>query len=111
MMRYVYGVPNYRLATIQGRRGLPLPESTQWHMIHQVYLAGIHIFDRMIHHSAGGDPFKNDETPMAVSDLVLMLKASFSKAKESRLELLSYYLTSEATIVLYFTGTALAGET
>ena len=111
MMRYVYGVPNYRLATIQGRRGLPLPESTQWHMIHQVYLAGIHIFDRMIHHSAGGDLFKNDETPMAVSDLVLMLKASFSKAKrKSTRTSVILSRTSEATIVLYFTGTALAGE-
>ena len=70
LLRYEYGVPNYRLAKIQGRLGLTLPESTQWRMITQVAASAGFIFQELVKVAAQGSLMMNDDTKMQVLDII-----------------------------------------
>lgn len=119
-LRYEYGIPGYRLAKIQGRLGLALPESTQWRMITQVKASGEIIFETLVREAASAELLMNDDTRMKILDVTKVLKAeqaAFEQEKKSKKKIRTATRTSTVlaknetrTIVLYFTGTGNAGE-
>ncbi len=119
-LRYEYGIPGYRLAKIQGRLGLALPESTQWRMITQVKASGELIFEALIREAASAELLMNDDTRMKILDVVKKIKdddAAFEQEKKSKKKTRAATRTSTVlakndgrTIILYFTGTGNAGE-
>lgn len=118
LLRYEYGVPNYRLAKIQGRFGLTLPEGTQWRMISQVSTSCGFIMDELIREAARGDLLMNDDTKMKVNDLINKSQVEPSSEQHSTKNAKTSTRTSTVIsknkdgrkITLYFTGEKLAGE-
>ncbi len=118
LLRYEYGVPNYRLAKIQGRFGLALPEGTQWRMISQVSASCGLIMKELIREAARGDLLMNDDTKMLVNDLINKPRAEPSPdqhlTKKSKTSTRTSTVISKNSdgrqITLYFTGEKLAGE-
>lgn len=124
-LRYEYGVPGYRLAKIQSRHGLALPEGTQWRMITQVKASAMVIYAEMIRAAAASDLVMNDDTKMKVLDVIKDLKQKFEaesqkpkvkrkkggkKPRTSTRATTIVAKTDDKTIVLYFTGIGNAGE-
>lgn len=114
LMRFQYGVPNYRLAGIQGNCGVPLPEGTQHQMATQVFAAGIYIFEALIEVAAQGDLFHNDDTRMRISDVLATSRKVSKKGNGGRVSTRTSVIISKSAdgheVVLYFTGSAIAGE-
>lgn len=114
-LRYQYGVPNYRLAKIQSQAGIGLPESTQFRMITQVAASAIPVFEFTIKFAASGRLLMNDDTRMKILDIVRLDPGPPEKGKKktkSRSTRTSTLvaIVGEREVVLYFTGTAQAGE-
>lgn len=65
-LRFEFGVPHYRLAKIQERRGLALPPANQDRMIKQVALSAAPVFDELVKLAADGDLLHSDDTRMKV---------------------------------------------
>jgi hypothetical protein len=114
-MRYQYGVPNYRLAKIQSQAGIGLPESTQFRMIAQVAASAIPVFEFMVKFAASGRLLMNDDTRMKILDLIKIDSEppengrKKAKRRSTRTSTL-VAIVGEREVVLYFTGTAQAGE-
>ena len=114
LMRFQYGVPNYRLAQIQGHNEIPLPESTQNQMALQVFASGIYIFEALITIGAQGDLFQNDDTRARILEVFNSCRKMSKMAKVGRISQRTSIIIAHSTngekIALYFTGSALAGE-
>ena len=114
-MRYQYGVPNYRLAKIQSQAGIGLAESTQFRMITQVAASAIPVFEYMVKFAASGQLLMNDDTRMKILDSLKIDSSPPEKGKKkakrrsTRTSTL-VAIVGEREVVLYFTGTAQAGE-
>ena len=131
-LRYEYGVPGYRLAKIQSRHGLALPEGTQWRMISQVKGAATYVYEELIREAAKAELVMNDDTRMPVLDVIKALKKQAearAAAKATETEKTKkrgkkakghqrkatrtttvVAKTEGRTIVLYFSGVGNAGE-
>lgn len=126
-MRYQYGVPNYRLAKIQSQTGIGLPESTQFRMISQVAASAIPVYEYMIKFAASGELLMNDDTRMKILDLIKKDKSAGEitkdpphepdkkpkkekKKRKSTSTTTLVAIVKDREVVLYFTGTAQAGE-
>jgi hypothetical protein len=70
LLRYGYGLPHYRLAQLQSLIGIPLPSSTQWGMIMQVYYSLRLVWDLILAEAAQAPLFYNDDTRMKVISLL-----------------------------------------
>ena len=66
LFRFWFGVPHYRLAKIQSMMGIPLPESTQYRMLLQVYLAAKPIYYHLVEEAANGRLLMADDTRMTI---------------------------------------------
>ncbi len=127
-LRYEYGVPGYRLAKIQSRHGLALPEGSQWRMITQVKASAEAVYEELIREAAASGLVMNDDTKMKVLDVIKALKKQAEAAKQNPADknkkskkgkkrqrtttraTTIVAKTDGKTIVLYFTGIGNAGE-
>ncbi len=120
LLRYEYGVPNYRLAKIQGRLGLTLPEATQWRMITQAAFSSGLIFTELVKVAAEGSLMMNDDTKMQVLDIIKQAhpppqtsdqkNKTTNERKSTRTSTIVTKTSDGREVILYFTGTAVAGE-
>ena len=114
LMRFQYGVPNYRLALIQGQSGLPLPEGSQHRMMQQVFVSGVYIYEAMISLGAQGDLFQNDDTRMRILDFLATSRKIAKRGDGTRVSTRTSVVVARTPdgheIILYFTGSAVAGE-
>lgn len=67
-LRFEYGVPHYRLAKIQERRGMALPASNQDRMIKQVAYSAAPIYECLAAIAADGELLQSDDTKMKILD-------------------------------------------
>ena len=111
--RYLFGIPHYRLAKIQGRLGIGLPESTQYLMVRQVYEAGLAIYGELITEAAQGALILADDTSMKILDWLNGKGPPTKTTKEPRKTAQTSAIISKSaegrSIVLYLTGDKQAG--
>jgi transposase len=121
ILRYGSGFPFYRLARMQGSMGIPLPASTQWGIVLEIFKIILPVCKEMIRQAAQGEVLYNDDTNMRI--LALMRKGARqkllaesqdeSKQKSERTGVFTSGIVSTREgreIALFFTGRQYAGE-
>jgi len=121
ILRYGSGFPFHRLARMQGSMGIPLPASTQWGIVLEVFQIILPVCKEMIRQAAQGEVLYNDDTDMRI--LALMKKGARqklldgsndeSKQKSERTGVFTSGIVSTREgreIALFFTGRQYAGE-
>jgi transposase len=111
LAKYGFGMPFHRLQNFQACLGIPLPASTQWDKIEagadKIYPA----FEELKRRAAQGRVVHNDDTVMKI--LELLKENEEGRNPDSRKGMFTTGIVSvggEATIALFFTGRAHAGE-
>jgi transposase len=70
LLRYGTGLPFNRLEGLQEGLGIPLPDATQWDVVHEAYHKVAPALEQLITEGAQGDVFYNDDTTMKVLALL-----------------------------------------
>ncbi|HYX38089.1 MAG TPA: transposase [Oligoflexus sp.] len=105
-MRFEYGVPHYRLAKIQERRGMALPASNQDRMIKQVAYSAAPVHETLIRMAADGELLQIDDTKMKI--LNHLKNGQDPPIKETQTTVIISHVRGRA-ITLHVTGPAQAG--
>jgi transposase len=106
VLKYGAGVPFARLAGLQQRVEIPLPEATQWEIVHEVAMVMQPAFHELLRHAAQGEVVYNDDTSVPV--LALRRERVDGRTGVFTSGIVS---TREGRqIALYFTGGKHAGE-
>jgi transposase len=66
VLTYGTGVPFYRLEGLQKNLGIPVPDATQWDVVHRAAKLVAPAFEELIRQAAQGDVLHNDDTPMKI---------------------------------------------
>lgn len=109
MLKYGSGMPRNRLAGLQGRLGIPLPQPTQWELLKKASDSLKPVLKEMLTQAAQGDILHNDDTSMKV------LKIERPEDKSTRTGVFTSTVVSTSAgdaprIALFFTGWRHAGE-
>jgi len=70
LLKYGHGFPFYRLARLQQSVGIPLPSSTQWDLVKELYQKAYPAYDELLRLAAQGDILHNDDTPNKILELM-----------------------------------------
>jgi transposase len=120
LFRYGSGFPFHRLERLQGNMGIPLPASTQWGIVLEIFRLIYPAYQELIRQAAQGEVLYNDDTTMRI--LALMGKArqkllaesndgSSEKSERTGIFTSGIVSTREGReIALFFTGRRYAGE-
>jgi|WetSurMetagenome_2_1015567.scaffolds.fasta_scaffold106450_1 transposase len=121
LFRYGSSFPFHRLARLQASVGIPLPASTQWGIVLEIFKIIYPVYKELIRQAAQGEVFYNDDTKMRI--LALMGKRSeqkllaesneSSKKKSERTGIFTSGIVATREgreIALFFTGRKYAGE-
>ena len=73
--KYYLGLPFYRIERMQSYLGVPLPDSTQWHLIEQTANCVYPIFYYLEHLAAQGIAMFIDDTGVKILSAILEVKA------------------------------------
>lgn len=108
VLKYGSGMPRNRLAGLQGRLGIPLPQSTQWELLKKAADDLNVVLKEMHNQAAQGDVLHNDDTSMKI------LKME-RPPEDTRTGIFTSTIVSTSTedkprIALFFTGRQHAGE-
>jgi len=106
VLKYGAGMPFARLAGLQQRVEIPLPEATQWEIVHDVAMVIQPAFHELLRHAAQGEVVYNDDTSVPV----LALRR---ERVDGRTGVFTSGIVSTIDgrqIALYFTGGKHAGE-
>ena len=124
MLRYGAGTPFYRLAKLQQSLGIPLPDSTQWDVVHSKKKIIELVFNELVKRAANGELLHNDDTTMKVLSLMGKDKEAGEQKKRQHSEAEAdgsadregiftsgiLALSGGRKIALFFTGHRHAGE-
>lgn len=66
VLTYGSGMPFYRLQGLQENLGIPVPDATQWDVVHRAAKLVAPAFEELIRQAAQGDVLHNDDTPMKI---------------------------------------------
>jgi transposase len=105
-LKYGSGIPFYRLESLEGQLGIPLPAATQWEIVEEAAEAIKPAHDELIRQAAQGEVLHNDDTGMRV----LRMERDPS---DERTGVFTSGIVSNGDgrdIALYFTGRQHAGE-
>ena len=111
VMKYEMGVPWYRLAKWQQQIGAPIPESTQWELMVELYNCVAVVFNLLVTLAAQSKLFYQDDTTFKILEVIRENKDKDS-AKE-RTGMLTTGIVAEHDnhlIYLFFSGTNHAGD-
>jgi len=121
ILRYGSGFPFHRLELLQASVGIPLPASTQWGIVLEIFKIIHPVFKELIRQAAQGKVLYNDDTTMRI--LALMGKRAKQKRltesddgstkKSERTGVFTSGIVSTREgreIALFFTGRKYAGE-
>ncbi|MBN2321395.1 MAG: IS66 family transposase [Acidobacteria bacterium] len=121
ILRYGSGFPFHRLQRLQASVGIPLPASTQWGIVLEIFKIIHPVFKELMRQAAQGKVLYNDDTTMRI--LALMGKRAEQKRipesddssarKSDRTGVFTSGIVSTREgreIVLFFTGRKYAGE-
>jgi len=112
-LKYGSGVPFYRLAGLQARYGMPLPESTQYEILQEAAVALRPALDELIRQAAQSEVLHNDDTGMRVLGLKADAEAPDEAVGRPRTGTFTSAIVARVTdhqIALFFTGRRHAGE-
>lgn len=116
LMRYGYGMPFHRLASIQQNVGIPLPSSSQWDLIERSVDTVAPVFTELIREAARGELIHNDDTTARVLELMKKHEPSAGDGVEKEKKRRGIFTTGllsklgERMTALYVTGHAHAGD-
>lgn len=121
LFRYGSSFPFHRLERLQGNLGIPLPASTQWGIVLEIFRIIWPVYKELVRQAAQGEVLYNDDTTMRI--LALMGKRARqkllaesndgSKKKPERTGIFTSGIVSTRDgheIALFFTGRKYAGE-
>jgi hypothetical protein len=109
LLKYGSGVPFYRLDTLQGNLGIPLPPSTQWGIVKEAAELIRPVLEELIRQAAQGKVLHNDDTKARV----LALRRDQPEAGDDRTGVFTSGIVATTEgwkAALYFTGRQHAGE-
>ena len=114
VMRFGYGLPNYRLARMQEMQGVPMAESTQWELMAQTQSVLGLAYEALKVVAAQAHLFHIDDTRMRVQELKRKaVDQAVAKGKSPRKGIFTSVIlamTAEWQVSLYFTGNRYAAE-
>ncbi len=70
MMKYGTGMPFNRMDNMQGNLGIPVPSSTQWDIVHDMYYKIVPVFQTLVWIAGQGDVLYNDDTTVKILELM-----------------------------------------
>lgn len=105
-MRFEYGVPHYRLAKIQERRGMALPAANQDRMIKQVAFSAAPVHEVLVRMAADGELLQSDDTKMKI--LNCLKNGQDPPIKRTQTTVIISHVKGRA-ITLHVTGPSQAG--
>jgi transposase len=108
LMKYGAGMPFYRMEKLQDGFGIPLPSSTQWDIVHNVFQRIEPVYHCLIDKAAQGQIFHNDDTGMTI--LEIEPDPSLNPERTGTFTTGIVVLSGDHKIALYFTGRKHAGE-
>jgi hypothetical protein len=118
LLRYGYGMPSYRLQALQASLNIPMPDATQWDLVHAAWPGPQAAHSELMRQAAQGELLHNDDTPARILSLMTERKkleaagqAPVAKAINTS-GIVSVLRTPEREIkvALFFTGHAHAGD-
>ena len=115
LLKYGAGLPFYRLAGLQKSLGIPLPDATQWDIVHGVAEVAKPAYDELIRQAAQGEVVHNDDTTVKILEFMGKAKAG-QVADEQKPERRGLYTSGiistsgDRKIALFFSGRKHAGE-
>jgi transposase len=105
-LKYGSGIPFYRLETLEGQLGIPLPAATQWEIVEEEAEAIKPAHEELIRQAAQGEVLHNDDTGMRV----LRMEREPSDERTGVFTSGIVSTSQGRNIALYFTGRQHAGE-
>lgn len=113
-LRYMFGIPFYRLAKIQGKMGIGLPESTQYQMVQQVFESAVPVYLELIARAADATLIMADDTTMKILDWLAGKgppnKTNGQGLKRAQSTAIVAKMAEGQSIVLYLTDEKQAGR-
>jgi hypothetical protein len=117
VLRFWLGTPHYRLGRLQEALGTPIPDATQWDVLHERALEIYPAFQALLHRAAQAPLMHNDDTHMPVLQFMgkrrEKLVADGKLPREDRTGLFTTGIVAnlpEGPAALFFTGRRHAGE-
>jgi hypothetical protein len=117
VLRFWLGTPHYRLGRLQEALGTPIPDATQWDVLHERAREIYPVFQALLHRAAQAPLMHNDDTHMPVLQFMgkrrekLVTKGELPR--EDRTGLFTTGIVAnlpEGPAALFFTGRRHAGE-
>jgi transposase len=105
-LKYGSGIPFYRLESLEGQLGIPLPAATQWEIVEEAAEAIKPAHEELIRQAAQGEVLHNDDTGMRVLHME-------REPADERTGVFTSGIVSSGhghNMALYFTGRQHAGE-
>ena len=114
LLRYGSGMPFYRLESLQASLNVPLPDATQWDIVHKAVPGPRAAFEELISQAAQAELLHNDDTPARILSLMReRAKAEAAGNKPVAKAINTSGIVAELQgrkVVLFFTGHAHAGK-
>lgn len=110
LQKYYVAVPFYRQAYFQSLLETPLPASTQWQLIEEVFSVAIYVFSVLEHLAANGEIIHNDDSHVKITDLIRLNRATPAKERTGTFTTGILSRTDKHDIALFYNGTQHAGE-
>jgi hypothetical protein len=110
LQKYYVAVPFYRQAYFQSLLETPLPASTQWQLIEEVFGVAICVFNVLEHQAANGDIIHNDDSHVKITDLIRLNRKTPAKERTGMFTTGILSRTEDHDIALFYNGTQHAGE-
>jgi hypothetical protein len=70
VLKYGTGMPFNRLENLQKNLGIPMPASTQWDIVRDMYDKIVPVFETLVYTASQGDVFYNDDTTVKILELM-----------------------------------------
>lgn len=110
LQKYYVAVPFYRQAYFQSLLDMPLPASTQWKLIEEVFGAAIYVFNALEKHADNGDIIHNDDSHVKITDVIHLNQKEPKKERKGTFTSGILSRKNGRDSVLFYNGTQHAGE-
>jgi hypothetical protein len=115
LLKYGCGLPFHRIARLEQALAIPLPATTQWHVVQPAAGRLAPAFDELVRQAADGSVLYNDDTPMRILNFTAEARAEALPpgAKQERTGVFTSGVVAETPngpIALFKTGPCHAGE-
>lgn len=110
LQKYYVAVPFHRQAYFQSLLEMPLPTSTQWQLIEEVFGVAIYIFKVLEEKAANGDIIHNDDSHVKITDLIHQNRIAPSNERRGMFTTGVLSRSDNHDIALFYNGTQHAGE-